>query len=110
MARDRLGEFEQMVMLAILHLGEGAYAVPIVDEIERRTGVEASRPAVYITLRRLEKKGLLSSWLSEPTPERGGKARRCVKIEPAGLEQLVESRAATDRMWRGIELAPGESR
>ena len=65
-----LGEFEQMVLLAILHVGDEAYGVPIVEEIERRTGRSASRAAVYVTLRRLEKKGLISSWRSEPTGER----------------------------------------
>lgn len=73
-----------MVLLAIVHLGGESYAVPIVDEIERRTGRSVSRAAVYITLRRLEEKRLLSSWLGDSTPERGGKARRHVKLEAEG--------------------------
>ncbi len=101
--RDTLGEFEQMVLLAILQLRGEVYGVPIVDEIERRTERSVSRAAVYITLRRLEEKGLVSSWMSEPTAERGGKPRRCVRVETRGLQLLRESRAAMDRMWRGLD-------
>jgi len=100
-----LGEFEQMVLLAILHAGRDAYGVPIVEEIERRTGRSVSRAAVYVTLRRLEKRGLVASWMSEPTAERGGKARRCVRVEPEGMARLGESRRAMDRMW--ADLDPG---
>jgi DNA-binding PadR family transcriptional regulator len=100
-----LGEFEQMVLLAILHVGEGAYGVPIVEEIERRTGRTVSRAAVYVTLRRLEKRGLVRSWMSEPTGERGGKARRCVQVEPEGAELLGEARRQMESMWD--DLDPG---
>lgn len=103
MTREALGEFEQIVMLAILHLGDGVYGVPIADEIERRTGRSVTPAAVYVTLRRLEQKGLLSSTMSEPTPERGGKARRCVRITPAGLASLRASRQALDSMWKGLD-------
>lgn len=103
MSRETLGEFEQLVLLAILHLGDDVYGVPIVDEIERRTGRKVAQAAVYITLRRLEQKGLLTSWMSEPTSERGGKARRCVKVSRAGTTLLRESRQALDRMWRGLD-------
>jgi|SRR5687767_6065853 DNA-binding PadR family transcriptional regulator len=109
-----LGEFEQMVLLAILHVdgqsrGE-AYGVPIVEEIERRTGRTVSRAAVYVTLRRLEKRGLLTSWMSEPTGERGGKARRCVRVEPAGLDLLRESRRAMARMWDDLDPEAASAR
>ena len=100
-----LGEFEQMVLLAILHVPGEAYGVPIVEEIERRTGRTISRAAVYVTLVRLEKRGLVTSWMGEPTGERGGKARRCVRIEPKGVEALSESRRAMERMWG--DLDPG---
>ncbi|HYN06320.1 MAG TPA: PadR family transcriptional regulator [Vicinamibacterales bacterium] len=103
MTREALGEFEQLVLLAIVHLGDDVYGVPIVDEIERRTGRTVAPAAVYVTLRRLEQKGLLSSWMSDPTPERGGKARRCVKVTRAGLEMLRESRQALDQMWKGLD-------
>lgn len=107
MSREALGEFEQLVLLAIIRLGaagaEAIYGVPIVDEIERRTGREVSPAAVYITLRRLEEKGLLSSWMSEPTAERGGKARRCVKITHRGIVSLREARHVLDQMWKGLD-------
>lgn len=102
-SRTALGEFESIVLLAILQLGDEVYGVPIVDEIERRTGRSVAPAAVYITLRRLEQKGLLASWMSDPTPERGGKARRCVKVTRAGLEILRESRQVIDQMWRGLD-------
>ena len=103
--RENLGEFEQLVLLAIIRLtGTGdVYGVPIVDEIERRTKRHVARAAVYITLRRLEQKGLVESWMSDPTQERGGKARRCVKLTKAGVHTLRESRAAIDQMWRGLD-------
>ena len=103
--RQGLGEFEQMVLLAILHVEGEAYGVPIVEEIERRTGRTVSRAAVYVTLRRLEKRGLITSWMSEPTGERGGKARRCVRVQPAGLELLEEARRAMDSMWGDLDPA-----
>lgn len=100
--REALGEFEQSVLLAIVQLDGDVYGVPIVDEIERRTGRTVSPAAVYVTLRRLEQKGLLTSSMSAPTPERGGKARRCVKVTPTGLESLRESRRVFERMWKGL--------
>lgn len=98
-----MGEFEQMVLLAILQVEGEAYGVPIVEEIERRTGRTVSRAAVYVTLRRLEKRGLVTSWMSEPTGERGGKARLCVRVEAEGLEQLREARRAMDSMWGDLD-------
>lgn len=92
-----------MVLLAILHVEGEAYGVPIVDEIERRTGRRVSRAAVYVTLRRLEKRGLVTSWMSEPTSARGGKARRCVRVEGEGLSLLREARQAMDRMWDDLD-------
>jgi PadR family transcriptional regulator PadR len=103
MSREGLGEFEQMVLLAIMHLGDEVYGVPIVDEIERRTGRSVSRAAVYVTLRRLEQKQLVESWMGDPTEERGGKARRCVSVTPAGRQALRDARAAIDQMWRGLD-------
>jgi DNA-binding PadR family transcriptional regulator len=104
-----LGEFEQMVLLAILHVEGEAYGVPIVEEIEGRTGRTISRAAVYVTLRRLEKRGLVTSWMGEPTGERGGKARRCVRVEPEGVELVRESRRAMERMWDDLEPGIMES-
>src|SRR5215475_10343917 len=100
---DFLGEFEQIVLMAVLRLGEEAYAVPIREEIERRTGRDASRGAVYITLDRLEKKGYLESWLADPTPERGGRAKRYHRVTATGATALKRSRAALEKMWQGLE-------
>lgn len=105
MTSHGLGEFEQMVLLAIAHLKHDAYGTPIVDEIERRTGRSVARAAVYVTLRRLEDKGLISSWMGEATPERGGKARRYVKLAPLGVTALREARHAAERMWQGLDPA-----
>ena len=101
--REALGEFEQLVLLAIVHLGNGVYGVPIADEIGRRTGRRVSPAAVYVTLRRLEQKGLLSSVMGDPTPERGGKARRCVSVTAAGVESLRATRQVLDSMWKGLD-------
>lgn len=112
MALETLGEFETMVLLAILHLqgtlGSEVYGVPIVDEIERRTGRPVARAAVYVTLRRLEAKELVTSFMGEPTPERGGKARRCVEVTPQGVRALRESRRIMDRMWGELDPALGD--
>ena len=105
MTSQGLGEFEQMVLLAIVHLRGEAYGIPIVEEIERRTGRSVARAAVYVTLRRLEDKGFVSSRMSDPTPERGGKGRRYVKIEAEGARALREARHAADRMWHGVDPA-----
>lgn len=107
MTREALGEFEQLVLLAILHLTAAGvpevYGVPIVDEIESRTRRKVSRPAVYIALRRLERKGLVATWMGDPTQERGGKSRRCTKVTRAGLQMLRESRQTLTEMWRGLD-------
>jgi DNA-binding PadR family transcriptional regulator len=99
-----LGEFEQVVLLAIVQLGRDVYGVPIVEEIERRTGRRVAPAAVFITLRRLETRGLVTSWLGDPTPERGGKARRYVKVTRAGLESLRATRKVIDQMWQGLDF------
>lgn len=108
MGKDTLGEFELMVLLAALRLGEDdAHALAIVDDIRERTGRSVRRSAVYVTLRRLEAKGHIATWLGEPRAERGGKARRHVRVEPPGVEAIHESRSALERMWQGLATAPG---
>jgi PadR family transcriptional regulator, regulatory protein PadR len=109
MPKQVLGEFEQMVLLAILRLRGDAYGVPIVEEIETRTGRSVAPASVHVTLRRLEEKGLITTWLSEPVPERGGRARRCARVEAEGLRQLREARAMMEALWSGVEI-PGEAR
>jgi PadR family transcriptional regulator PadR len=104
MAKRSLGEFEQLVLLAILRVGDGAYVVPLIREIEEQTGRSASHAAVYIALRRLEEKGLVTSRLADPTPERGGRGKRYYEVHPAAIPLLRESREALLRMWDGLEL------
>lgn len=98
-----LGEFEQIVLLAVRRLGETAYAVPIRREITERTRRSPARGALYITLDRLEKKGYLESRLSDPTTERGNRARRYYRVTAVGVRALEQSWAALRRMWEGLE-------
>ena len=103
MGRDTLGEVEQLVLLAILRLDQEAYGVPIADEIIERTGRDVSRAAVYIALRRLKQKGLVSSRLADPDPVPGGKAKRYFRVEPAGVDRLAEARSTLMNMWEGLQ-------
>lgn len=100
-----LGEFEQMVLLAVLQAGEGAYGIAVHDELKRRTRRRVALGAVYITLDRLERKGLLSSSLSEPLAERGGRARRVYTVTRPALGALRASREALMNLWAGLRLA-----
>jgi PadR family transcriptional regulator, regulatory protein PadR len=104
-ARPPLGEFEQVVLLAVLRLEAGAYAVPVRREIESRTRRSVTRGALYVTLERLEAKGYLESWLAEPTRERGGRAKRFYKVRPSGLAALRQSWTDLRSMWEGLEPA-----
>ena len=108
--RDTLGEFEQAVLLAVAHLGDQAYGVTIRREIERRGRRPVAVGALYTALDRLERKGLLSSTMSDPTPERGGRSKRHFQLRPAGAAALRQSRALLDRMWAGLgrDLRPTE--
>jgi DNA-binding PadR family transcriptional regulator len=99
---DALGEFEQSLLLAIAHRGDGAYGVAIRQEIERRTGREIAVGALYTALDRLERKGYVSSTMSDPTPERGGRSKRYFSLRPAGATALRQSRERLDRMWAGL--------
>jgi DNA-binding PadR family transcriptional regulator len=102
-----LGEFEHMVLLAIMRLGDDAYAVPVREEIVRCTGRDVSRGSIYITLDRLETKGYLRSRLADSTPERGGRAKRYYVLRPRAIDALKESRRALVALWRGLEAALG---
>ena len=102
-AIDPIGEFEHVVLLAILRLGEDAYAVSVRDEILRCTGRDVSRGSIYITLDRLETKGYLKSYLADPTPERGGRSKRFYALRPLAVNALKESRRALVALWRGLE-------
>ena len=103
MSRNYLGEFEHLILLAVLHLSDEAYGVSIIDELERRTGREVSQAATYIGLKRLRDKGLLTSRLADGSPERGERARRYFTVAPLGLERLRESASALFSMWEGLD-------
>src|SRR5215211_7554955 len=98
-----LGEFEQIVLLAVLRLGDDAYAIPVREEIVARTGRSVARGALYTALDRLQRKRCLTSRLSEPLAERGGRSRRYYQVTPAGLAALRASRASLLRLWQGLE-------
>lgn len=103
MTDEILGEFEQLVLLAALRLGSEAYTVAVLDEIRDRTGRDTSHAAVYKVLRRLEDKGLVRSRLGDPTPERGGRAKRFFEVLPVALPPLREARDRLMTMWEGVE-------
>jgi PadR family transcriptional regulator, regulatory protein PadR len=98
-----LGEFEHVVLLAILRLKDQAYAIPIREEIEARTGRSVARGALYTALERLETKRCLRSRMSGPLAERGGRSRRYFAVTPAGLSALRSSRHALLQLWSGLE-------
>jgi PadR family transcriptional regulator, regulatory protein PadR len=106
--RSYLGEFELMVLLALIQVGEDAYGVPISRELAKRRGREASLGSVYAALDRLEKKGLISSTLGDPTAERGGRAKRYFRATKTGLREVRETRQALTRLWRGLPELRGE--
>jgi PadR family transcriptional regulator PadR len=105
-----LGEFEQLVLLAVLRLGDAAYAVPIRQAIEEAAARSVSRGALYTTLDRLEAKGLLASRMGEPTADRGGRGRRFHSVTPAGVRALRAARDAISRLSTGMESVLGRPR
>ena len=108
--REAPGQFEQVVLTAVLTLGDDAYGVSIFKKAQELVGPRSiSLGAVYVTLDRMEDKGYLTSWLSDPTPERGGRAKRRYKLQPPGETALQESAATARRIWDAIAgaLGPG---
>jgi len=103
MTRSALGQFEHVVLLAILRLGDAAYAPAILEEIEARTGRPPSPGSMYVTLDRLEEKGLLRSRLVDSDGERAGRPRRYVSVTAYGLRELRASRTALLKLWRRLE-------
>ncbi len=101
---DYLGEFEQLVILALVRLGKKGYGMTVRRELEATSGRAVALGSVYATLDRLETKGYLSSWHSDPEPHRGGRARRNFRIEPPGLVALARSREILARMWDGVAI------
>lgn len=103
MAREHLGEFEQLVLLACLRLGQKAYTVAVLSEIETRTGRATQHSAVYVALRRLERKGLVQSHLGEATSERGGRPKRFFEVQPHAYKALTAAKDALLAMWQDLD-------
>ena len=102
--RDYLGEFEHLIVLALLRLEDRAYGVTVRQEIELRTKREVSIGAVYATLDRLEAKGYVRSRLGDPTPERGGRSKRFFRVTAKGLAIVNRTQGALQRMTEGLDI------
>lgn len=100
---DTAGDFEKLLLLAVLRLGDDAYGAAIIDEMSARTGREVSPGAAYVAFRRLEDKGMLSSRTGDPTPERGGRAKRYYAVRTGGLAVLRAARRDWEAMVEGLE-------
>jgi PadR family transcriptional regulator PadR len=100
---EHLGELEQMMLLAILRLGEEAYGRSVRQELEETAGRKVSAGAAYVTLDRLQTKGLVNSWTGESEPGRGGRPKRYYEVTAEGREALAAARRSLDRMWNGVE-------
>ncbi len=100
--REFLGGFELLVLVALIRLGDEAYGVPIADAIEESSGREVAIGSVYITLDRLESKGLVSSRLGEPTAERGGRAKTYFQITAKGLREVRQAQRTLMQLWHGV--------
>jgi DNA-binding PadR family transcriptional regulator len=103
--RDYLGEFEHIIVLALLRLEDRAYGVTVRQEIEFRTRREVSIGAVYATLDRLEKKGYVKSHRGDPTPERGGRSKRYFRVTAKGVAAVNRTQRALQSMTQGLDLA-----
>lgn len=99
-----LGEFELLVLLSVMRQGQSGYAVSVRDELARSTARSISRGAVYVTLDRLEHKGLVCSWLGEPTAARGGKAKRLFEVTPEGRTAAQAALQRTQALAAGLGL------
>ena len=107
---SHLSDFELIVLLVLLRLGDGAYGVPIAQEMQEQTKREAKLGSIYASLERMEKKGLVVSELGEPTKERGGRAKRYFHVTKQGMRQIRETQRTLARLWKGVpELEGGRS-
>jgi len=104
-----LGELEQLILLALIHLGDNGYGVTVQDELARRARRRLTLGTVYTTLARLESKGLVGSRIGEPTAERGGRRKRYFRVTAAGQRAVAESLTVLRRMTRGLDAALGEA-
>jgi DNA-binding PadR family transcriptional regulator len=107
MSRESLGHFELLVLLALIREGDEAYGVPIARVIEESTGKRVILASVYNTLERLEEKGLVRSSVGDPTPERGGRAKRYFAMTTAGFREVKAAKKALSMLWRGIPVHEG---
>jgi len=105
--RSYLGEMELMVLLAVVRLGDDAYGVPISQELLHLAGREVALGSIYAALDRLEEKGCVTSSLGDPTPQRGGRAKRYFRVTPAGVRAITITRMALTNLWSGILLLQG---
>src|SRR5580692_11661650 len=105
--RSYLGEFELMILLTLIRLGDNAYGVPISKELFDRTGREVALGSVYAALDRLERKGFVSSAFGDPTPARGGRAKRYFRTTSSGLREVEVARTALTNLWQGLPRLVG---
>jgi DNA-binding PadR family transcriptional regulator len=105
---DYLGNFDLMLLLALMRLGEDAYGVTIARELEEQTGREVVIASVYATLDRLQERGLVTSTLGDATPERGGKAKRYFRITGAGVREVRDARRSLMNLWKSLPELKGE--
>src|SRR5215813_1209093 len=104
-----LGEFEYLLLTAAVRLGEEAYGAAIRREVEEATGRRCSIGALYTTLDRLETKGLLKTWMGDPTPQRGGRAKRMVRVTAKGIQASTAFYNAVTRVSRGVSWEPNRA-
>ena len=105
--REYLGNFEMMVLLSLLRLGEDAYGVPITNEIEKQSGRSVAVGSVYAALERLERKGLITSRWGAPTAERGGRAKKHFSVTASGLKELRQAQKTLINLWKGLPELKG---
>jgi PadR family transcriptional regulator PadR len=105
--REFLGGFELLVLLALIRLGDEAYGVPIAEAIEESSGRDVALGSVYLTLDRLEAKGLVSSKLGEPTAERGGRAKTYFRVTAGGLREARQAQRTLTTLWNGVPQLHG---
>jgi len=107
MNREFLGSLELMVLLALVRLDENAYGVPISREIEEKSGREVAIASVYAVLERLEQRGFVKSEVGEPTPERGGRAKRYFRITAKGVREVKDTQRTLSELWKGLPQLKG---
>jgi len=103
--RSYLSDFEQLVLLSVLRLGDDAHGGTIRGDLDDTADRSVVAATIYVALSRLEQRGMVRSWMADPTPVRGGKAKRYYALEPQGIEALRDAKATLERMWAGVGSA-----